>query len=200
METSARADAACERRGDARVFKIELGIADLRLGIIDRGLRGVQFGRALFHRLGRREAAALERLGASQFAGGERKPRRRGLQQSVCSREPDLIGPRVDDKQEVAFVDDLAILEMDLGQCAADLSAQLDAIDCGELTEHADARVDVAHERLAHRDARRRHPWRACGSAGAVGEAEPDEDRKPDQRRGDYPRPYFSVAGHGGFA
>src|SRR5262249_47218332 len=98
---------------------------------------------------------------------------------------------RVDHKKEVTFVDDLTVLEMDLGQRTADLGAQLDTIDRGELTKQADARVDVAHERLAHGDARGWHARRTRWSAGAMREAEPDQDREPDQCRGDGPRSRF---------
>ena len=47
-------------------------------------------------------------------------------------------------------MDDLSILEMDLGQRAADLGPQLDAIDRRKLAEEADPRVDIAQQRLAH--------------------------------------------------
>ena len=62
-------------------------------------------------------------------------------------------------EKEIALVDDLAVLEMDLGERAADLGAQLDAIDRRELAKEADPRVDIAHERPAHRYPRR---WNGC--------------------------------------
>ena len=39
-----RADTAGERRGDAGILKIELSVADLRLGVVDRGLCSVLLG------------------------------------------------------------------------------------------------------------------------------------------------------------
>ena len=54
------------------------------------------------------------------------------------------VGAGVDHEQEIALVDDLPILEVDLGQRPSDLRAQLDAVDGRKLPEQADPRVDVA--------------------------------------------------------
>ena len=102
----------------------------------------------------------LQRLGANELAGGEREARGRGLELGVRLGELDLIGARIDDEEKIALVDDLPVLEMDLGERAADLSAQLDAVDRGELAEKADPRVDIAQQRLAHRHGRKRHRCR----------------------------------------
>lgn len=45
----------------------------------------------------------------------------------------DLILRRVDLKKQVASLDDRAVFEADMRQCAAYLGTQLDLVDCGEL-------------------------------------------------------------------
>jgi len=73
-------------------------------------------------------------------------------------------------------VDDLPVLEVDFGQCAADLSPQLDAIDGRELAEETSPDIDLALQGLADRHDRggRR---RRRGLVSAVGhKAEPGEE------------------------
>ena len=53
------ADAPGERGGDAAMVKVELSVADLRLGIINGSLRSLQVGRALVDVLRRAEIGAL---------------------------------------------------------------------------------------------------------------------------------------------
>ena len=72
-----RADTAGERCDDAAVLEVELRVADLGVGVIDRGLCGADLGRALVDVLGRSEIGTLERLGAIELAIGEREPRLR---------------------------------------------------------------------------------------------------------------------------
>ena len=48
-------------------------------------------------------------------------------------------------------MDNLPILEMDLGKRTSDLRTQFDAVDRRKLAEQAYPSVDVAYERLAHR-------------------------------------------------
>ena len=64
-----RADAPGEGRGDAAMFEVELGVADLRLGVLDRGLRGALVGRALVDGLRRSERLCGEVLGAIELRG-----------------------------------------------------------------------------------------------------------------------------------
>ena len=170
----ARADAAREGGGDVAIFEVELGVADLGLGVVDGGLGGGLLVHALVDGLGGSEIALLQRLGANELAGGKGKARGRGLELGGRLGELDLIGARIDDEKEIALVDDLSVLEMDLGERAADLRPQLDAIDRGELAEEADPRVDIAQQRLAHRDGRKRHGGRGSdGAAIAIGDAIP---------------------------
>ena len=70
------------------------------------------------------------RLASSSRAGGTFE-----LGSGLC--ESDFVGDGVDDEEEVALVDDVAVLEMDFRQRAADLGAELDLVDRGKLTKEA---------------------------------------------------------------
>ena len=70
---------------------------------------------------------------------------------------------RIDQEQQVALVEDVAVLEADLGQRAADLGTQLDLLDGGELTGDLDPAVDLALKRYADGDAGRRRGCRVRG-------------------------------------
>src|SRR5262249_3815629 len=128
-----RADAPGEGRRDAAMLEVELRVADLRLGIVDGGLRGPQVGRALVDVLGRPEVAALQFLSAIELALSEREPGRSRLELGLGLGQPDLIGAGVDGEEEITLVDDVAVLEMDADQRAADLGAELDLLDRGKL-------------------------------------------------------------------
>ena len=56
------------------------------------------------------------------------------------------VGARVDHEQEIALMDDLPVLEMNLSQRTADLHIQLDLINRRELAEHAGAGFDFSNE------------------------------------------------------
>jgi len=45
----------------------------------------------------------------------------------------DLVGGRIDLEKKITFMDDIPVLEADLSQGSADLRAQLNALDSGEL-------------------------------------------------------------------
>src|SRR4029079_18488123 len=85
----------------------------------------------------------------------------------VRLRKSNLIRTRVDHEQQVAFVDDLAVLEVYLSQRASDLRAEFDVIHRRELAKADDLRVDGAPARFADR-----HLWgrdaRLCGLATAA--------------------------------
>src|SRR5439155_107467 len=66
----------------------------------------------------------------------------------------DLVRTRIDHEQQVAIVDDLAVLEVDFGQRTADLGAQLDAVDGGELAEETEPAIHRALQGQAHRHRR----------------------------------------------
>ena len=129
-----RAVAPGEGRSDAAMFEIELGVADLGLCVVDSGLRTSFLGRALINGLFGAEGFRCEDLGAIEFTIGEREPGACRFQERVGLGQLDLVGARVDG----AFVHDVAIFEVDSGQRAADLCAQLDLLDRGKLTKEAE--------------------------------------------------------------
>ncbi len=78
--------------------------------------------------------------------------------------EFDLVGGRVDLEQQIALMNDGAVLETDLGQGAADLRAQLDLIDGRELAEKLLLDIEVTLQRRADGDGwRRRNGCLRCG-------------------------------------
>ena len=81
-----RADPSRERRRDTAMLEVKLRVANLRFGIVDAGLRRPQVGGALIDILDRSGGLARERLGAGELGLGERKPRRRGLEQRLRLR------------------------------------------------------------------------------------------------------------------
>ena len=139
-----RADAPGEGRGDAAMLEIEVCVADLRLCVIDGGLRAALIGRALIYGLLRSESFGREHLGTIELAVGECKPSISCLELRLGLCQPDLVGSRVDGEEEVAFVDDISILEVDAGQRAPDLGPELDLIDRGKLTKETQPRIDLA--------------------------------------------------------
>ncbi len=160
-----RADAARERCDDPAVLEVEPRVADLGVGVIDRGLCRADLRRALVDILGRAEIGALERSRTTELAVGEGEARLRCRELGVRLGQPDLVGGGIDHEQQIALLDDLAVHEMDLGQRAADLRAQLDAVDRRELAQQTDLGVDVACERPAYRYRRRRN-GRLCRRRG----------------------------------
>src|SRR5258708_10228323 len=98
--------------------------------------------------------------------------RRRRLQLGVCLRKLDFVGARVDDEKQIAFVDNLAIFEVDLRQSASNLSAQFYFIDRRKLPEKSKPRVDRALQGLAYRYDRKRRRRRDRASLSVMGKAE----------------------------
>jgi hypothetical protein len=90
-----------------------------------------------------------------EFAPSEHEPCVRCLQLGIGLCQPDFVGARVDGEEEIALVDDVAVLEVYSGKRAADLGAQLNVLDRGKLTKEAQARINLALERLAHHDLRK---------------------------------------------
>ena len=131
------ADAPGDRRGDAGEFEIELGRADRGLGL----LRPRPAPRAAcLRRAGRACSAELEiascaaRRCASSCLLREIELRIAWLLAAPApAASVDLVGARIDDEQQIALLDDLTVGEMDLGQIAADLRADLDIVDRREL-------------------------------------------------------------------
>src|SRR5215469_667649 len=144
------ADASGEGGGDAAMVKVELSVADLRLGIINGSPRRLQVGRALVDGLLRAEIVSLQFLSAPKLGLGELEPCRRALELGSCLGQPDLVGTGVDGEEEIALMDDVPILEVYSRERATHLSAELDLVDGRKLTKEAQSRIKLAHERLAH--------------------------------------------------
>jgi hypothetical protein len=72
-------------------------------------------------------------------------------------RQLDFIGTRVDDEQEIALAHHLAVLEVDLGQRAANLGAEFDPVDRGKLAQRSHPCIDIMLQ------------WRADGHHGGGG-------------------------------
>src|ERR1700761_1598352 len=106
------------------------------------------------------ELAALERLRAIELVVGELDAGGRRLQRRLGLLQPDLVGARVNYKKQIALMDDLAVLEVDFGQCPADLGTQFDPVDRRELAEKAGPGVDFAPQGFTDRDRHRRRRQR----------------------------------------
>src|SRR5215471_12105901 len=144
-----RANAPSEGGHDAAVLKIELGVADLCLGVVHGGLCGLPVGGALVDGLFRTERFSRQLLSAMEFAIGERKPCTCCLQLCIGLRQLDFVGPCVDREEQVALMDDVPILEVYTGERAADLGSLLYLFDRRELAKEAETRIELANERLA---------------------------------------------------
>ena len=118
-------------------FKVELSVADLRLGVIDGSLRSLQVGRALVDGFFRAEIGALQYLSSPKLGLGEIEPCRRRLKLGSGLGQPDLVGTRVDGEEEIALMDNVPILEVYSRERAAHLSAELDLVDGRKLTKEA---------------------------------------------------------------
>ena len=132
-----RADPPGERGGHAGEFEVELRIADRRLGGVDGGLRAALIGGPGINILHAAEVSPLELLGTPKLRLAECRLCLRGLKLRDSLIEPDLERPRVDDKQRIALVHDLPVLEVDRGEDAADLGPQLHAVHRRELAKKA---------------------------------------------------------------
>ena len=124
-----RANAPGEGGHDAAVLEIELGVADLCLGVVHGGLCGLSVGGALVDGLFRTERFSRQLLSTVEFAVGEREPRACCLQLGIGLRQLDFVGPGVDREEQVPLVDDVPIFKMYSGERAADLGAQLYLFD-----------------------------------------------------------------------
>ncbi len=150
------ADPAGDRRHDARELEIQVGVAHLRFGGVERGVGVAQLLQPLVVGADRHEILGAQLGGALELAVGELDGGVGLVDLGLRGGALDLERPRVDDEQEVALLDQLAVLEMDLLEIAADPGAQLDIVDRGELPGELVALDDLLAQRLADRDRRRR--------------------------------------------
>ena len=128
------ADAAREGRRDAAVVQIEPGVADVRF-ILRRRPPGPRAAQQLadqqFSTLPRRVRSAMS--GTHELAIREIEPRTGAFELCRGLAQLDLVGRRIDHEKQIALVDDVAVLEADLRERAADLGAQLDVLHGREL-------------------------------------------------------------------
>src|SRR5258708_26132625 len=89
------------------------------------------------------------------FAPSEHEPCVRCLQLGIGLCQPDFVGARVDGEEGIGLMDDVPILEVYSGKRAAHLGAQLNVLNRGKLIKEAQARINLALERLAYDDLRK---------------------------------------------
>ena len=154
---------------DAGEFQVELRLSGPPRWACSRAAcGGALLLHALVEQLAGGEVAAVQLGRAGDLAIGEVEPGRRRQQLGLGLLQRDLVRARVDDEEQVALVDDLAVGEMDLGQIAADLGAELDRIDRRELAGELRPGREAALQRWAHRHRRGRGRELRAGGRGAV--------------------------------
>src|SRR5712671_508312 len=161
---AAHARAAVKRRDDAGKFQIKLRGPDGRFGRLDSRRSSTLDLCALIQKLVGCKLLSVQPSGARdllicQLQSGSGRLTLRGRLLQL-----DFIWTRVDDKEQIALADNLAILEMDFAQVAADLSAQSDLIHSGKLSRKLGSVRDVFPKRERHGyDRRRRRNGSAFG-------------------------------------
>ena len=180
----AQSDAAVERRQDVAILQVDLGG-------LDRG--GIGFHRALILRDQR--DLRVERLARHRVLRGQplvaREIDLRALQQRLVARQialglrqRRLIGPRVDLGDQIAFLDLVAFLEIDLDQIAADLASDRDGRERGDGAERIEIDSDVAlADGLRHDRHRRRVAAAAPLRLGCGLVLGPPDDAGDDQQQ-----------------
>ncbi len=142
-------------------IEVQRGGADGGLGLLHRRDRVVLLLHALVQQLGRGEVARVQRGGAHDLLVGQVELGVRGQKLCLGLLELDLERARIDHEQQVALMDDLAVGEVDLGQVAADLGADLDIVHGRELAGEGRPGRQVAPQRGADGDGGR--GWRSRG-------------------------------------
>ncbi len=140
----AQADAAVDRRDDVAVSDIELLGIDLGLVHLHRALVLLHQIDLVLVLLARHGIGLGERLVAREIHA-------RLIKQTLVARElpfgllqRGLVGPRIDLREEVALLDELAFLEADIGQLAIDLRPHRHGRERRHRAERVERDVDVA--------------------------------------------------------
>ena len=146
-----------------------LGGEQLGVPLVERGLglgrRADQLGRARLLELGQPELGqGLVELG-------------------LCAVGRRLVGARIDDEQDLARLDELAVPELDLLHVARDAGADLDLLHRLEAAGELVVLRQATHERGSDRD-RRGGGWGSLGLPGALAVAA----RRSEQRDGQHER------------
>ncbi len=132
----------------------------------------------LIHILGGAVIGLLELPRAPQLRDGKLMPGLRRLELGDRLPEGDLIRPRVDGEKQVALMNHLPILEADGHERSADLRAQRNRIDGGELPEESCRGGDRFLQRKTNRHRRRRRRRRSgCRLITLPCEPTPDGDQ-----------------------
>ena len=164
--------------GSSRQRRLDGRVAELRLGVVDRGLIALDLrGQLIDHRLLRVELL----LGGEILLGQADRTLEielgvlqiglvlRLLGQRLVERR--LIGPRIDLHQEIALLHHLALLEGDLDDLAVDAAADGDGVEWLHRPEpiQVDGEIGLLHCRDRDRDRRRGASLAACrlGSTAA---------------------------------
>ena len=123
--------------------------------------------------LSRSELLAAREVGLGE---GEVRARQREIGARLVERV--LERPLVDGEQQVALLDDLAVVEMHAFEIAGHAGAHLDAIDRDEAADIFVLVDDVALHRLRHRHGRRRRRLLRALAVAAGGEHGSEEHKK----------------------
>ena len=157
---------------------------------MNRGARLIAGGDGVLERLlggdllrGQALLALVVLLGLDQRRPGLRRLR-------VGAGERRLVGPRIDAEQDLADIDDGALLVLALEQDAAHLGADLDDAEAGDAAGEFEGQRHVGGLELDDADLRRR---RRRGRRRGLGPVPPEDrtnhDRDDDGDRNDAPRP-----------
>ena len=155
------ADAALQRRGDMGEFEIELGGGDLGPGRVDGGHGRALLLQLLIRAAGRRIIALAQGQHPGELGRRPLHPRLRLGELGLGGIEIDLIGPGIDDEEQIALLDPLPVGEMDLRQIAADPGANRHELDRLELAGELVPFGDGLLQGMADGD--RRRLGRCCG-------------------------------------
>src|ERR1700733_6387036 len=147
-----RAHAPCERRPNPAMVEVELRIADSGFGLFDRRARRPLIGYALVNVFDRSSVALLQIFGTVKLRVSQFQSSRRNLKLGVRFGQCYLVGSSINCEKEVAFANNVPILEKYSSERTAHLCAQFDLRNRRELAKEAQPRIDVLHQRLAHQD------------------------------------------------
>src|SRR5258707_7812709 len=149
-ETRRMLTRAAKGRDDAGKFQIELRGSDGRFGRLDSRRSSTLGLCALIQKLIGCKLLPVQTSGADDLLICQLQSGSGCLTLRGRLLQLDFIWTRVDDKEQIALADNLAILEMDFGQVAADLSAQSDLIHSGKLSRKLSSVRDDFPQRERH--------------------------------------------------